>query len=79
MYSIACGVVGFLACIDDVCVLAMNIIIIDRTQFKHTAESLGKVDAPSLINITKVKISGENNIFHIYSFQCNLFIFIVLH
>ena len=34
---------GFLACIDDICVLAMKSIIIDSTQrFKHTAEISGK-------------------------------------
>ena len=34
---------GFLACIDDICVLNMKAIIIDQTpNFKHTAENLGK-------------------------------------
>ncbi len=57
---------GFLACIDDICVLAMfyvrltpyiqeKIITIDRTpkgqyEFKHTPENLGEVYAPSLVN-----------------------------
>ena len=45
---------GFLACIDDICVLALKIISIDRTkgqsQFKHPAESFGEVYAPSLVN-----------------------------
>ena len=42
---------GFLACIDDICVLDVKVIIIDQTpKFKHTAEHLGKRYAPSLVN-----------------------------
>ena len=42
---------GFLACIDDICVLDMKVIIIDHTtKFKHTAENLGECYAPSLVN-----------------------------
>ena len=51
---------GFLACIDDICVLDMKVIIIDQTpKFKHTAENLRERYAPSLsCKLTKATPGG---------------------
>ena len=50
---------GFLACIGDICVLDMKVIIIDQTpKFKHTAENLGEHYAPPPRKLTKATPGG---------------------
>ena len=71
------GVAGFLACTDDICVLAMKIIIIDRTQRSVPVRTYSRKSRESLcsrphkvgkVTPSGVKVNlGEKTIFFIFT------------